>query len=129
MLTRLIVTLGHSPFHRLESLDQPTTLDHTLSMLASWIGCGTVLFIAVCVLLLFFFPLAQGPFQATNGPTTTFRARIVFLILILLAAHIALGILVLRSKWTVPRIATGLVEWDPTSSGLTVVAPFLTLRC
>ncbi|HEX7289019.1 MAG TPA: hypothetical protein VF532_22735 [Candidatus Angelobacter sp.] len=36
-----------------------------------WIGvCVTV-----CVLALFFFPLAQGSFQATHGPITAFRAR------------------------------------------------------
>jgi len=29
----------------------------------------------VCVLLLFFFPMVHGPFQATHGPTTAFRAR------------------------------------------------------
>lgn len=31
--------------------------------------------VAACVLALFFFPLAQGSFQATHGPTTAFRAR------------------------------------------------------
>jgi hypothetical protein len=34
------------------------------------IGCC----IALCVLLIFLFPLVQGPFQATHGPTTEFRA-------------------------------------------------------
>ena len=91
-------------------------------MLASWIGRGTVFFIAVCVLLLFFFPLAQGPFQATNGPTTAFRAHMVLLILISMAAYIALGILVPFSKWTVAQIANGLLAWAPTSGNLTVVA-------
>ncbi len=28
-----------------------------------------------CVLVLFFFPLVHGPFQATHGPTTAFRGR------------------------------------------------------
>jgi hypothetical protein len=98
-------------------------------MLASWIGRGIVFFIAVCVLLLFFFPLAQGPFQATNGPTTAFRARMVFLILISLIIHSALGLLVPFSKWMGVRIASGLLAWAPTPSSLTVVAQFLTLRC
>jgi hypothetical protein len=123
------VTFGHRLRRLLESLDRPTTLDHTLFMLASWIGRGTVFFIAVSVLLLFFFPLAQGPFQATNGPTTTFRAHIVFLILILLLVHSALGMLVPFSKWTRTRINNGLLGWDPTSSSLTVVAQFFALRC
>lgn len=30
---------------------------------------------AVCVLLLFLFPLVHGPFSATHGPITTFRGR------------------------------------------------------
>jgi hypothetical protein len=34
------------------------------------VGCC----VALCVLLIFFFPLMQGPFQATHGPTTEFRA-------------------------------------------------------
>jgi hypothetical protein len=44
----------------------------------------------VCVLLLFFFPLLQGPFQATHGPTTDFRAKqasLVLFLAIMLAAH------------------------------------------
>ena len=64
------------------ALDRPATLDHTLPMLESLHGRWMVPFIAVCVLLLFFFPLVQGPFQATHGPTTAFRARIAFLVLI-----------------------------------------------
>ncbi len=36
----------------------------------------------VCVLLLFFFPLVHGPFQATHGPTTEFRALKAFLVLL-----------------------------------------------
>jgi hypothetical protein len=80
-------------------------------------------------LLLFFFPLAQGPFQATNGPTTAFRAHIVFLVLILLIVHSALGMLVPLSKWTRTRINQGLLGWAPTSSSLTVVAQFFALRC
>lgn len=34
------------------------------------VGCC----VALCVLLIFLFPLVQGPFQATHGPTTEFRA-------------------------------------------------------
>lgn len=37
---------------------------------------------AICVLLLFFFPIIHGPFQATHGPTTAFRARKAFLVLL-----------------------------------------------
>lgn len=51
-------------------------------MLRSLSGrCLGVIFV-VCVLALFFFPLAQGPFQATHGPTTAFRAKWAALVLL-----------------------------------------------
>jgi hypothetical protein len=40
--------------------------------------------LAVCVLLLFFFPLVHGPFQATHGPNTAFRSRRALLALMVL---------------------------------------------
>jgi hypothetical protein len=49
---------------------------------------------AVCVLLLFLFPLVHGPFQATHGPTTAFRDRTAAIILtmsIITAAILGLG--------------------------------------
>ena len=76
-----------------EHLDRPAALVHTLPMLTSLLGRWTIAGVAVCVLLLFFFPLVQGPFQATHGPTTAFRAQMAFLILILSIIHCALGIL------------------------------------
>jgi hypothetical protein len=57
------------------------------------IGC----FAGVCVMLLFFFPLVHGPFQATHGPTTAFRARNAFLILLFSIVTGGLGVL-LRIK-------------------------------
>jgi hypothetical protein len=36
----------------------------------------------VCVTALFFFPLPYGPFQATHGPTTEFRAQRAILVLV-----------------------------------------------
>lgn len=36
----------------------------------------------VCVLLLFFFPLAQGNFQSTHGPVTALRSKRSFMILV-----------------------------------------------
>ncbi len=36
---------------------------------------------ALCVLAIFFFPLAHGSFQTTHGPTTDFRAKQAFLVL------------------------------------------------
>jgi len=85
--------------------------------------------IALCVLLLFFFPLAQGPFQATHGPTTAFRARMVFLILIFAIIHTALGILVLFSKSMGARTASGLPARDPMPSNDKVVPQSVALRC
>jgi hypothetical protein len=52
-------------------------------MLASLVSRWMVPWLAVCVLLLFFFPLVHGPFQATHGPNTTFRARRALLVVIL----------------------------------------------
>lgn len=44
---------------------------------------------AVCVLMLFLFPVVHGPFQATHGPTTAFRARKAFLVLLFSILHAA----------------------------------------
>jgi hypothetical protein len=52
-------------------------------MLASLVSRWMVPWLAVCVLLLFLFPLVNGPFQATHGPNTAFRARRALLALIL----------------------------------------------
>jgi hypothetical protein len=48
---------------------------------------------AVCVLLLFFFPLVHGPFQATHGPTTEFRALKAFLVLLFSILSVACAML------------------------------------
>jgi hypothetical protein len=100
-----------------------------LSMLASLRSRGMVSLIAVCVLLLFFFPLTQGPFQATHGPTTAFRARMVFLILIFAIIHTALGILVLFRKLMGVRTASGLPTRNRMSSNERAVQPSIALRC
>ena len=65
-----MLTLGPIPV-----LTGAATLDHTFAMLASLFSRRMVPWLAVCVLLLFLFPLVHGPFQATHGPNTTFRAR------------------------------------------------------
>lgn len=44
-------------------------------MLTSLFGRCIGLSAVVCVLLLFFFPLAQGNFQSTHGPVTALRAK------------------------------------------------------
>ena len=56
------------------------------SLFGRWIGSCA----AVCVLLLFFFPLVHGPFQATHGPTTEFRAWRALLTLIFAILQVCL---------------------------------------
>jgi hypothetical protein len=51
-------------------------------MLASLFGRCIGLSAVVCVLLLFFFPLAHGNFQSTHGPTTELRSKRAFLMLV-----------------------------------------------
>jgi len=68
---------------RFHVLTRAATLNHTAAMLGSLVGRWMVSWVAVCVLLLFLFPLVQGPFQATHGPNTAFRARRALIILVL----------------------------------------------
>ena len=68
---------------RFHVLTRAATLNHTAAMPASLVGRWMVPWVAVCVLLLFLFPLVQGPFQATHGPNTAFRARRALIILVL----------------------------------------------
>ncbi len=54
---------------------------------------------ALCVLGIFMFPAARGPFQVTSGPTTAFRALRVCLLMMCsmaAAAGLAAGVLSLR---------------------------------
>jgi hypothetical protein len=61
--------------------------------------------VAVCVLLLFLFPVAQGSFQATHGPSTAFRGRKALLALIL--SIIQSGMIVFSK---VPALANALMN-------------------
>ena len=51
-------------------------------MLTSLFGRCIGLSAVVCVLLLFFFPLAHGNFQSTHGPTTALRSKRSFVVLV-----------------------------------------------
>ena len=51
-------------------------------MLASLFGRCIGFSAIVCVLLLFFFPLAQGNFQSTHGPITALRSKRSFMMLV-----------------------------------------------
>jgi TRAP-type C4-dicarboxylate transport system permease small subunit len=61
-------------------------------MLLSLFSRYMSIFAAICVLALFFFPLVQGPFQATHGPTTAFRSKRDLLGLLLSIAAAALQV-------------------------------------
>ena len=66
---------------------------------------------AVCVLLLFFFPLVHGPFQATHGPTTALRSRKAVLALLFLLFYVAKGLL------SRPEVVTDAVVEQPRPEG------------
>jgi hypothetical protein len=83
---------------------------------------------AVCVLLLFFFPLVHGPFQATHGPTTALRWRKALLALLFLLFYAAKGLLSRPEP-----VADGLIE-QPRPDGdrilyLNVEDSLAILRC
>jgi hypothetical protein len=83
---------------------------------------------AVCVLLLFFFPLVHGPFQATHGPTTAFRWRKAFLALLFLLFYVAKGLL------SQPEIVADALIEQPRPVGDGILQPTLEeslaiLRC
>jgi hypothetical protein len=83
---------------------------------------------AVCVLLLFFFPLVHGPFQATHGPTTALRARKALLALLFLLFYAAKGLL------SRPDAVTHAVIEQPRPEGGGILSAsmeenFAILRC
>lgn len=83
---------------------------------------------AVCVLLLFFFPLVHGPFQATHGPTTAFRWRKTFLTLLFLLFYVAKGLL------SRPEVVSDVLIEQPRPDGDGILKPtlqenFAIMRC
>ncbi len=98
-------------------------------VLGRWIGyCA-----AVCVLALFFFPLAFGPFQATHGPTTAFRARQNALAIIysMYAAliHVVCALATIAAGW-MAVIALGVAPIWPLNAPCAAASPNLAvLRC
>jgi hypothetical protein len=62
---------------------------------------GTIALLALLgTLLVFFFPAACGPFTATNGPATAFRAAAAFLaLLISLCSSLLFALLQQRPFW------------------------------
>lgn len=43
-------------------------------MIPGRIGCELAVLTILCVLMIFFFPLMQGPYSVVNGPATVFQA-------------------------------------------------------
>ena len=61
----------------------PTRLDrrrilrynhHHTSMIPGRIGCQLAVLTILCVLMIFFFPLMQGPYSVVHGPATALQA-------------------------------------------------------
>jgi TRAP-type C4-dicarboxylate transport system permease small subunit len=98
-------------------------------MLRSLSGRCLGILSVVCVLALFFFPLAHGSFQATHGPTTTFRAKWAFLVL--LFAIVAAALRVLSALVPVTALAAaGFVRiQEPSRCGPNSPVQSAILRC
>jgi hypothetical protein len=47
--------------------------NHT-SMISERIGCELAVLTVLCVLMIFFFPLLQGPYSVVHGPATALQA-------------------------------------------------------
>ena len=43
-------------------------------MISGRIGCELVVLTILCVLMIFFFPLVQGPYSVVHGPVTALQA-------------------------------------------------------
>ena len=84
---------------------------------------------AICVLALFFFPLAHGSFQATHGPTTTFRAKRAFLVLLFTILTAALR--VLAALIPVRELVSANSFWiqEPRIHGPNSLAQNAIMRC
>jgi hypothetical protein len=90
--------------------------------------CLGILFV-VCVLALFFFPLAHGSFQATHGPTTTFRARWAFLILLFTILTAALRVLASLVSFHALVPANAVWIQEHCIPGPTLLAQNVIMRC
>lgn len=82
-------------------------------MLTSQFGRCIGLSAIVCVLLLFFFPLAQGNFQSTHGPVTALRSKRSLLLLFLAIVQTALlvfGVLLPRTLFRRRHSVSSMTE-------------------
>ena len=98
-------------------------------MLTSQFGRCIGLSAIVCVLLLFFFPLAHGSFQSTHGPVTALRSKRSLLLLFLAivqAALLVFGVLLSRALFRRRYRVSGTTE--PPELSLPDVSG-IALRC
>lgn len=95
----------------------------TESALARTIGVCVV----VCVLGLFFFPLAHGSFQATHGPTTSFEAVRAFAALLFSILIAALTLLFLYVDTVSQRL--GALNLGMSKQGRQLLGAEAVLRC
>ena len=86
------------------------------SLFGRCIGLSTV----VCVLLLFFFPLAHGNFQSTHGPVTALRSKRSLLLLVSSIVQAALLVFAVRIPVALfqRRHRFSTVSTQPESYGL-----------
>lgn len=98
-------------------------------MLTSVAGRCLGILAVICVLALFFFPLAHGSFQATHGPTTTFRAKWAFLVLLFTILTAALRVLV--ALVPVRELVCAASVWiqEPRIHGPNSLAQNAIMRC
>jgi hypothetical protein len=94
-------------------------------MRSGWIGVALI-----CVMSIFLFPVGNGPFSATHGPATAFRAKQSAALLLLSLCILLVGILTvacraIRSLCDVPVAALSLPSATPNSGASTVTRVLL----
>jgi hypothetical protein len=96
-------------------------------MLTSLSGRCIGVFAAVCVLLMFLFPLPQGNFQSTHGPTTALRSQRASLVLVFTIITAALTALFWPTVSLLARsFGRAIVFKDQTEN---LAGPVCVLRC
>jgi hypothetical protein len=96
-----------------------------MSLLARYIGLSTLL----CVLLLFFFPLAHGNFQATHGPITALRSKRSLALLFLSIMLAALQVLAIFIRTRLLQIRSWRTHSDSYFAYSRHAESFGILRC
>jgi hypothetical protein len=98
-------------------------------MLTSLFGRCIGLWTVVCVLLLFFFPLAHGNFQSTHGPVTALRSKRSLLLLFFSIMLAALQVLAISIPSLLLQIRCWRTRINSYFGHSRHVASFGILRC